>query len=232
MGTLHIISTSSGPFNDRTEAGKLLARELEKYRSKKTVVLGIPRGGVVVADRIARSLGAVLDIVLSHKLGAPSNPELAIGAICEDGTLFIDRKLTQYIGANNDYIEHEKAQQLKEIVRKVKLYRQILPKISLERKQVIITDDGVATGATMQAALWAVRQEKPEKIIMALPVGPEDTVTQLSKSADETVCLKTPHYFEALGRFYINFGQVEDEEIFKILRDKNEGQTGNENKNT
>lgn len=222
MGTLQIISTSSEPFNDRIEAGKLLACHLEKYRDHEIVVLGIPRGGVIVADRVARSLEADLDIVLSHKLGAPANPELAIGAVCEDGTVFVDKKLAHHVGADEDYIAQEKARQHQEIVRKVRLYRQILPKLNLKQKQVIVTDDGVATGATMQAALWAVQQEKPEKIIVALPVGPKETLTKLSQTADETICLKVPLYFGALGQFYVNFTQVEDEQLLEILRHKDE----------
>ncbi len=222
MGILQIISKSSEPFSDRAEAGSLLACELNKYRDAKAIVLGIPRGGVIIADQIAKSLGADLDVVLSHKLGAPANPELAIGAVCEDGTVFVDQRLTQYVDADADYIEHEKERQLNEIVRRVELYRQILSKIDLKGRVVIITDDGVATGATMQGALWAVRQEKPETIILALPVGPEDTVRRLSQAADETVCLKTPSPFDALGRFYMNFNQVEDTQLLEILKEQHE----------
>ena len=156
--------------------------------------------------------------MLSHKLGAPANPELAIGAVCEDGTVFVVKELAQHTGADNDYIEQEKQRQLNEINRKVKLYRQFLPKLNLKDKVVVVTDDGVATGATMQAALWAVRKEKPAKLILALPVGPKDTVTYLSMDADETVCLKTPRSFRALGYFYVNFDQVQEDELLEILQ--------------
>ena len=218
MDKLQIKSESNEPFIGRAEAGELIALELERFRNKKAVVLGIPRGGVIVAGQIAQSLNIDLDVILSHKLGAPANPELAIGAVCEDGTIFIDKRLARYVGADEGYIEQEKSRQLQEIARKVQSYRKIIPKIGLKQRLVIVTDDGVATGATMRAALWAIREEKPEKIIMALPVGPKDTVTQLSEAADETVCLKTPPSFEALSRFYKNFGQVEDEELMKILK--------------
>ncbi len=222
MDKLQIKSESSEPFIGRIEAGELIAVELERFRNKKAVVLGIPRGGVIVANQIAQSLTTDFDIVLSHKLGAPANPELAIGAVCEDGTIFVDKNIARYIGADDGYIEQEKNRQLQEIARKVQIYRKILPKIILKQRLVIVTDDGVATGATMRAALWAIRQEKPEKIIMALPVGPKDTVMGLSEDADETFCLKTPPSFGALGQFYENFGQVEDEELMEILKQESE----------
>lgn len=217
MDRLRIISDSSKPFKDRVEAGQLLARELEKFHYKKDVVLGIPRGGVIVASEIARAFGAGLDIVLAHKLGAPENKELAIGAVCEEGMLFVNKTVASYVGADDHYIEHEKTYQLQEISHKVQLYRSILPKISLEARVVIVTDDGVATGATMQAALWAIRQEKPRKLVLALPVGPQDIVTKLSEDADEAICLRAPLNFEALSRFYLGFSQVEDEQLLQIL---------------
>ena len=217
MGTLRIISDSSEPFRDRIEAGRLLAGELEKINSKKTVVLGIPRGGIIVANEIALGLEAQMDVVLAHKLGAPENKELAVGAVCENGMLFVNKTIAPYVGADDRYIEREKSYQLQEISRKVQLYRSILPKISLKERITIVTDDGVATGATMQAALWAIQQEKPKKLILALPVGPEDTVTKLSEDADETICLRTPLNFEALGRFYLSFSQVDDEQLLQIL---------------
>jgi len=227
MGTLKIISNSGKPFSGRKEAGRLLAQQLQEYRratagsaltsGQKAVVLGIPRGGVVIAQQIAVELEADLDLVLAHKLGAPGNPELAIGAVCEDGKLFVDETISTYVGADEEYIEGEKAQQLKEMLRRVELYRKVLAKLSLEARIAIITDDGVATGATMQAALWAVRQENPKKIIAALPVGPVDTIKKLSEDADETICLQTPPFFSALSQFYSQFTQVEDEQLLEIL---------------
>lgn len=217
MGTFRIISASSGPFNSRAEAGRLLASELKNFSRPKAVVLGIPRGGVIVARQIADTLKADLDIVLSHKLGAPGNPELAIGAVCEDGKLFVDRAILSYIGVDDSYVEEEKSCQLEQIARRVEEYRRLLPKLPLKARVVIVTDDGVATGATMQAALWAVRREEPERIIAALPVGPEDVVANLSKDADETICLRTPPFFGAIGRFYVEFDQVEEEQLLEIL---------------
>jgi putative phosphoribosyl transferase len=217
MGTLRIISTSSEPFSGRVEAGESLARELKGFRRPSALVLGIPRGGIIIARRVASALETDLDIILSHKLGAPGNPELAIGAVCEDGTLFVNETIAIYAGADESYIHLEKTRQLEAMSHRISQCRQVLPKLPLDGKVVIVTDDGVATGATMRAALWAVRQEKAKKIIAALPVGPEDTLKKLAEDADETICLKTPPYFEALGRFYLNFSQVEDEEFLEIL---------------
>jgi len=221
MGTLRIISKSSKPFSGRIEAGQALARQLQEFRSQKPAVLGIPRGGIIIAQQIAEALEADLDIVLSHKLGAPGNPELAIGAVCEDGKLFLDERITSYVGADDAYIEQEKARQLQQITRRIQQYREVLPKLSLQERVVIITDDGVATGATAQAALWAVRQEKPQKIVAALPVGPEDTLKKLSEDADQTVCLQAPPFFSALSQFYLQFTQVEDQELLEILEAEN-----------
>ncbi|MFQ6034558.1 MAG: phosphoribosyltransferase [Sedimentisphaerales bacterium] len=222
MGTLRIISHSSKPFSGRIEAGRLLAGQLSEFRSQKPAVLGIPRGGIIIAQQIADVLEADLDIILSHKLGAPGNPELAIGAVCEDGKLFIDQRISSYVGADGDYIEQEKARQLQQIARRIERYREVLPKLPLQAKVVIITDDGVATGATMQAALWAVRQERPQKLVAALPVGPEDTLKKLAEDADETICLQAPPFFSALSQFYSQFAQVEDEELLEILEAESE----------
>jgi putative phosphoribosyl transferase len=221
LNSVRIISSDSDPFSDRQAAGMLLAAQLLSYRDSSPVVLGIPRGGAIIAVEIARVLKAGLDIVLAHKLGAPHNSELAIGSVCEDGTLFIEKEIAIYAGADNRYIQQEKKRQLREIGRKVKLYRKILPRISLAERVVIITDDGVATGATMQAAFWAVRNEKPKKIVLALPVGPVETITRLAGATDETVCLKTPPYFHAIGQFYEQFPQVEDEELLEVLELEN-----------
>ena len=218
MGTLRILSSSGEQFQGRIEAGQKLASQLREYQGRKTAVLGIPRGGIIIAQQIANMLEASLDIVLSHKLGAPGNPELAIGAVCEDGKLFVDERISSYVGADDSYIEQEKIRQLHEINRRIQLYREALPKLTLKAKVVIVTDDGVATGATMQAALWAVRQEGPAKIVAALPVGSQDSLKKLSKDTDETICLQAPPFFSALSQFYLQFNQVEDEELLEILR--------------
>ena len=217
MSNVRIISDSSEPFEDRKQAGEQLARQLETLSDQQPVVLGIPRGGVVIAHEIAVGLKADLDVILSHKLRAPLNPEFAIGAVFEDGTHFVNKKAALYAGADESYIQQEKANQLDQMAQKAQRYREVLPKLDLAGRVVIVTDDGVATGASMRAALWAIRKQNPESLVLALPVGPEDTVRSLSEIADETVCLKTPRDFMALSRFYLRFGQVEDEEVLEIL---------------
>jgi putative phosphoribosyl transferase len=220
-GKLRILSNSGEPFETRVEAAGLLAAQLEEYRGGKTAVLGIPRGGIIIADEISRRLDADMDIILTHKLGAPYNSELAVGAVCEDGTHFVNQSIAGYVGANSNYINREKAAQLREITHRVNLYRPVLAKLKVENRVVITVDDGVATGATMQAALWAIRKENPVKLILAIPVGPPDTVQTLAQDADETVCLRAPYDFMALGRFYKEFPQVEDDLLIKILGEQN-----------
>jgi len=219
MGRLSILSQSQHAFKDRKEAGKILAQQLNGFKKSNPVVLGIPRGGLIVAKEVADFLCAQLDIVLSRKLGAPGNPELAIGAISEDGKLFLNEVLAAQLDTHNTYIQKEKEYQLAEIKRRTKLFRTVRPKVSLKQRTVIITDDGVATGATMQAATWAVRQEGADKVIVALPVGPQSTLTRLAEDTDQVICLKAPVLFSAVGQFYDCFDQTEDEEVINILKE-------------
>lgn len=218
MGTVHVLSHDPSPFADRREAGRQLARELARFRASRPVILGIPRGGVVIAAEIADHLGAELDIVLSRKIGAPGNPELAIGAIAEDGRLFLDERIAERVGASPAFIAREQGRQLEEIARRVALFRAVRPKVPLHGRVVIVADDGLATGATMQAALWAAHRDRPAATIAAVPVGAVDTIERLAGSADELVCLRAPEDFGAVGMFYRVFDQVEDEEVLAILR--------------
>jgi putative phosphoribosyl transferase len=217
MGSLRIISRSGQRFQDRREAGALLAAELAEYRGKKAVVLGIPRGGMVVADEMARALNAEVDIVLAHKLRTPGQAELAMGSVSEDGKLFLNPDVVEGLGIEEAYIQQEKERQMAEIARRTGLFRRVRPRLELAGRSVIVTDDGVATGATYQAALWAVRLEKPARLVAALPVGPEDTIVRLAEDVDEMVCLRTPPFFAAVGQFYARFDPVEDEDVLKIL---------------
>ncbi len=213
-----VISYSSEPFLDRPEAGKLLADELKKIVEKDAVVLGIPKGGVVIAKEIAKDLSIEFDIVLSRKIGAPFNPEFAIGAVSENGRIFIDEEAAGDVSASDEYIIKERERELEEIKRRLKVYRTVKPKVDLEDKAVIICDDGIATGATMQASLWAIKQENPKKTIVAVPIAPYDSLEKISKEADETVCLRVPDFFSAVGQFYINFLQLDDREILALLK--------------
>lgn len=218
MKNLQIISRSSESFKDRAEAGKLLAKELKKITIDEAVVLGIPRGGIVIAKEIAQVLSLEADIVLSRKIGAPFNPEYAIGAVSEDGMVFINSQALYQAHPDDDYIKKEKGHQMQEIKRRIEAYRKVKPKVTLKAKTVIICDDGVATGATMQAAIWAAKQEGCSKIIIALPVAPYDTITRLAKEADETIVLRVPAFFAAVGQFYMDFPQVEDSEVIELLK--------------
>jgi putative phosphoribosyl transferase len=222
---IRILTRNSVPFADREEAGRLLAGELREYRTKNVVVVGIPRGGMVVANELAKGLGVDVDIVLSHKLGSPGYEELALGAVTEDGRCVLNKQLVEDMGIVDSFIQKEADWQLAEIKRRGQLFRGSKPKIPLEGKIVIVTDDGVATGATIQAALLAIRAEKPEKIIVALPVGPEDTIRRLAEDADEMVCLKAPPLFTAVGQFYENFLPVEDSEVLSILKERQAGRS-------
>jgi putative phosphoribosyl transferase len=214
---VRIISRSGEPFRNRLQAGQLLARELSTWQGEKAVVLGIPRGGVVVARSLSEEIKADLDIVLSRKLGAPDQSELAIGAIAESGEVFLNRYLMEQLSVSSSYIEREKKRQRVEIRRRSQLIRRVKPKVSLEGRMVVVTDDGVATGATMQAAVWAVRHENPRALIAAVPVASEEAVERLAQEVDELICLRLPPMFRAVGQFYLEFGQVTDQEVLDIL---------------
>lgn len=212
-----MVSLMGKPYANRRQAAEQLSESLTAYRVHHPVVLGIPRGGVVIADTIARELDAELDIVLTRKLGAPGNPELAIGAISENGAVHIQTQIAGRVGADEDYIEREKERQLAEIRARRERYRTVLPKVPLERRTVIVVDDGVATGATMQASVWAARGEGPKEVIVAVPVGAQDAIERLQREADEVVCPYVPAYFYAIGQFFVDFGQVSDQEVMAIL---------------
>jgi predicted phosphoribosyltransferase len=218
MNNWHIISHSNEAFTDRVEAGRLLADELAEYSGKNAVVLGVPRGGMAIAQEIAHRLDAELDIVLSRKLRSPGQPELAFGAISEDGQMSLNQDVVKLLEITPEYIEREKALQIAEIRRRNRIFREVRPKVALSGRITIITDDGVATGATFKVALLAARYENPGTLIAALPVGPEDTIKSLSAIADELICLRAPAVFGAVGQFYRRFDQLGDEDVLRILR--------------
>jgi putative phosphoribosyl transferase len=220
MGKLRIVSNSSEPFRDRREAGRLLSQELKGLIGRNPVVLGVPRGGVVVAQELARALDGELDIVLARKLRTPGHEELAMGSVAEGGRAFLNREVISELGINRASIEQEKRLQMAEIARRTQLFRQVRPRVPLRGRTVIVTDDGVATGATTQAAFWAVRHEGPDTLIAAIPVGAEETVRRLAADVDEMLCLRTPPFFAAVGQFYVRFEPVEDEDVLDILREE------------
>jgi putative phosphoribosyl transferase len=206
-------------FHDRHEAGKLLAKQLAHLRGQPgLLVLGIPRGGVVVAYEIASELQVPLDVYITRKIGAPNNPELAIGAVASDGTVVLDRKLMQQLGVSDSYVEEEKERQTKEIGRRIAAYRGARPAQDLHGRTVILVDDGVATGATVSASLRALRQQAPQRLILAVPVGPADSIRALAREADQVVCLHEPDIFWAVGAFYESFDQTSDAEVVQLLQ--------------
>jgi len=208
-------------FQDRHEAGQLLAEELAPLRGQKDlIVLGIPRGGVVVAYEVAKRLEAPLDVYITRKIGAPYNPELAIGAVASDGTVVLDHTLIARVGASDDYVQAETERQRREIERRLAAYRGSRSELDLEGKTVILVDDGIATGATVLASLRAIKQHKPAQLILAVPVGPPDTIHLLSQEADRVVCLYTPEIFWAVGAFYAVFDQTSDAEVIQLLQEQ------------
>jgi len=203
-------------FTDRVDAGRQLARRLEAYRESDAVVLAIPRGGVVVGDQVARALGLQLDLIIPRKIGAPGNPELAIGAIAR-GEPMINRSLVRELGVPESYIAKEAKRQMDEINRRQKLYLGDRAPIELQNRVVIIVDDGLATGYTALAAINAVRQQHPKKIVLAVPVAPVDTCERLRPEVDEIVCLEVHELFFAVGQFYEVFEQTTDDEVIEIM---------------
>ncbi len=204
-------------FNDRRDAGRRLAKSLAARDAPNPVVLGIPRGGVVVAFEVSRALGTPLDVVIPRKIGAPGNPELAIGAVAQDGTLVVDQALVKALGVSEGYLDEEAARQKAEIGRRLSLYRQGAPAIRLQGATVIVVDDGIATGATVLAALRGLRSDGPASLVLAVPVAPPDTLDRLAAEADDVVCLAAPEPFYAVGQFYRHFDQTSDEEVVDLL---------------
>lgn len=206
-------------FANRTEAGQELAQELAKYAGKPVCIYALPRGGVQVAAEIAKALGAPLDVLLVRKIGAPLQPELAVGAVVDGGTPIVVRnddvlRLTRTSDSQFDKICRR---ELTEIERRRKLYLRDRPALNPAGKIAIVVDDGIATGATMRAALRAMRMRRPQKLILAVPVGARDSLEALSSEVDEIVCLSTPEDFGALGYYYSDFSQLSDRDVIEML---------------
>ncbi len=206
-------------FLDRRDAGARLASALERFEEDKPVILAMPRGGVPVAFEVARVLDAELDLLLVRKIGAPGHQELAIGAVVDGKTpqLVLNHEIIAHAAPPAGYIEAEQKRQLAEIERRRQLYRGSEPPPDLKGRTVIVIDDGIATGATMKAALRGVRQNEPRQLILAVPVAPPDTLNELAKECDEIVCLSAPEWFNAVGSHYVDFTQTSDEEVMSLL---------------
>ncbi len=205
-------------FDDRHAAGRLLAGALRAYAGRSdVVVLALPRGGVPVGYEVAKALGAEFDVLIVRKLGLPYHPELAMGAIASGGAIDLNRNVIEMSGVTQRDIEGVLAQEHRELERREALYRGSRPTAQIEGRTVIVVDDGIATGASMRAALKALRTLKPAKIIVAVPVAPIDTRERLQDVADEFVCVLSPADFQAVGQFYRNFDQTSDDEVRALL---------------
>ena len=203
-------------FQDRLDAGRRLAEALKAYRGRHPLILAIPRGAVAMGAEIARQLGGELDVVLVKKLRAPGSPEFAVGAIDESGWTFVAGYAAQ-AGADEAYLARERAEELELLRRRRAQYTPARAPADPAGRVAIVIDDGIATGASMIAALHAVRAKKPARLVCAVPVAPPDSLAHIRPYADELVCLETPEDFMAVGQFYRHFEQVEDEGVVALL---------------
>jgi putative phosphoribosyl transferase len=206
-------------FRDRREAGRQLASLMSEYLNREgVVILGLPRGGVETAYEISHALKLPLDIVSPRKIGAPENPELAIGAVTETGEDVFNEDIIRSLGISRAYLTSQLAKETQKAKDRLEMYRRGLPPRNIKDKVVILVDDGIATGATMLAAVKSVKHEGATKVIVAIPVGPRDTIEHLSAVVDQIICLYTPEPFGAVGYYYENFSQVDDQEVIELLK--------------
>jgi len=207
-------------YQDRSDAGRRLAKALSKYKGRSAVILALPRGGVPVAAEVAAALDAPLDLVLVRKIGVPTQPELAMGAVVDGTTPIIVRneEVIELSGTTADEFDAACKRELAEIERRRQLYIGERSRAEITGQVVIVIDDGIATGATTRAALQAIRNRKPKELVLAVPVAPPDTITGLRGEVDALICLETPELFGAIGYFYRDFRQVSDQEVVAILK--------------
>ncbi len=207
-------------FLDRTDAGRRLAAALDQYRGDDTIVLALPRGGVPVAAEIAARLGAPLDLLLVRKIGVPDQPELAMGAIVDGAEPIIvhNDEIIRVAGVSHEEFETVCKAELAELERRRKRYLGSRASADIAGRTVIVVDDGIATGATVRAAVRGLRRRGPRRIVLAVPVAPPETIAALEAEADAVVCLEQPEFFGAIGYFYRDFGQTTDEEVIEALK--------------
>jgi predicted phosphoribosyltransferase len=206
-------------FQDRKEAGLKLAEKLTQYSGEKDVtVIALPRGGVAIGAEIAQKIGAPLDVIITHKIGFPGEPEFAIGAIAENGRLELNDRIVERYNIPQSYLDEEIKRQKAEIERRITTYRSGKKLPSVKDKTIILVDDGVATGFTMIAAIKALKEEGIKKLVVAIPLSPKDTFAKLKTLSDEIICLETPEFFIAIGNFYCDFEQVTDDEVKELMQ--------------
>lgn len=212
---------NEGVFKDRVDAGRRLAQALQRYKGLDPLVLAIPRGGVIVGKEVAKALEGDLNVVIPRKIGAPGDPEFAIGAVMEDGTTYINEEVVRRWAIPSSYIEEERERQLEIIRKRMERYRKILPPPEVRGRVIILCDDGLATGATAIAALRVLSMKGPRMKVLAVPVAPASKVEELVEEgvADDIVCILKPYLFYAISQFYEDFPQVEDQEVEEILKE-------------
>jgi len=207
------------PFPNRREAGKSLATYLSKYAGRNDViVLALPRGGVPVAFEVAQVLDAPMDLFLVRKLGTPGHRELAMGAIASGGIRVLNEDVVRLYSISHSVIEHVVREEQAELERRERAYREDRVAPDLQGRIVILIDDGLATGSTMRAAAQAVRERQPSRVVVAVPVGARETCAELASYADEVICARTPEPFSAVGQWYLDFAQTEDDEVRGLLQ--------------
>ena len=204
-------------FQNRIDAAKKLAKNLEWVKNDNPLILAIPRGGVVIGDVIASLLNTKLDIIISRKISAPHNPELAIGALMQDLSYFPNEDIIRMLNIPQKYIDSQICSQLREIESRSMKFRGT-KEYHLEGKTIVLVDDGIATGATMFVVIQWIKKQKPKQLIVAVPVGAKETIYKLNTIVDKVVVLQTPDYFNAVGEFYHEFEQVEDSQVQEIMR--------------
>jgi putative phosphoribosyl transferase len=206
-------------FIDRRDAGRVLASRLTKYAGRDDViVLALPRGGVPVAYEVASALGAPMDVFLVRKLGTPGHRELAMGAIASGGVRVLNEDVVHWYGISASAIERIAREEEEELARRERAYRDDRPPSDFTNKAVILIDDGLATGSTMRAAAQAVRARRPARVVIAVPVGAPQTCAELAAVADEVICVRMPEPFSAVGQWYLNFNQTDDDEVRDLLQ--------------
>jgi putative phosphoribosyl transferase len=204
-------------FKDRQEAGKVLVKELDKLNLNNPLIVAIPRGGVIIAQALAEKYNNPINLILPRKIGSPTNREVAIGAVTQDGTVILDDYLMSILGLTQEELADDIQGVIDEINRRDKVYPNIIKLDEVSNREVVLMDDGIATGYTIMAAIQSLKNRQPARLILAVPVAPEEVIIKLKNQVDEVVCIDTPEDFYAVGQFYEEFEQVSDNEVLAIL---------------